>query len=443
MMITGKRLLSRRTVLRGVGTTLALPLFECMAPSVSAWENAPAGRPKRLAIVYVPNGMVMENWTPPSDGSGFTLTPILQPLSQFRDRLVVVTGLNNSDSANRHETGSTKFLTCRSPKPTQGGDLLAGVSADQVAAQAFRSETQLGSLEVALDVGEFGGTCGGGYSCAYTNTISWRTPSTPLPMETNPRAVFERLLGDGGSTDPAARLVRIRNDRSVLDAVLDKVFRLRHQLGADDRAKLEEFSEAVRDAERRLRLAEKQRGELPNIPPPAGTPDSFEGQAKLMFDLQVIGFQTDMTRVITFMMGREFSGLTYPELGVSEAHHPLSHHQGDPEKLAKLTKIQAFHASLFAYYLSKLSAVREGDRTLLEQMLVLYGGGLSDSDKHLSDNLPVLVVGGAVGSPGGRHLRYPDATPMADLHLSLLRALDVPVKRFADSTGPLPGLIVG
>ncbi len=442
-MIITRKAISRRTVLRGSGTTLALPLLESMIPAFTALAMTPARPTKRFSVVYVPNGMVMENWTPTAEGAGFDLTPILQPLAAFRDRLVVITGLNNSDSYEGHETGSTKFLTAIPPKSTQGGDLRAGVSIDQIAGNAFRNETQLASLEVALDVGEFGGTCGQGYTCAYTNTISWRTPTTPLPMETNPRVVFEHLLGDGGSTDPAARLARIRKDRSVLDAVTEKLASLRRELGGRDRVKVDDFIESVRDVERRIRHAEKQALELPNIKQPTGIPDSFEEHAKLMFDLQVLAFQSDLTRVITFMMGREFSGRTYQEIGIAEAHHPLSHHQGNREKLARLTKIQTFHASVFSYYLEKLRAVPEGDGTLLDQMMIVYGGGLSDSDKHLSNNLPVLLVGGAAGNlRGGRHLRYSDTTPMANLHVSMLQTLGVPTGQLANSTGSLPGLFV-
>ena len=310
---------------------------------------------------------------------------------------------------------------------------------DQVAARHFGAQTQLSSLELALDAGEFGGTCGAGYSCAYTNTICWRGDSTPLPMETNPRSVFERLLGDGGSTDPSARMARMRKDRSILDSIGDKLSRLNGDLGARDKAKLSEYLEAVRDIERRIERAEAQGvTELPQVAQPAGIPASFEDHAKLMFDLQVLAYQTDLTRVITFMVGREFSGRTYPEIGISEAHHPLSHHQYDPEKLAKLTKLQTYQASMFAYYVEKLNSVADGDGTLLDHTFLMYGGGLSDSNAHLATNLPVVLVGGGAGAmKGGRHVKYADETPMANLHVTMLQKLGVEVEHLGDSTGAL------
>lgn len=437
-MIITKKAISRRAVLRGLGTTLALPLLDGMVPALTAWSRTPANPTKRFGIVYVANGMVMENWTPKAVGAGFEITPILQPLAPYRERLLVVSGLNNNEDDKSHETGSTKFLTGMPPKSTQGADLQAGVSVDQVAARAYGQHTQLASLELALDAGEFGGTCGAGYSCAYTNTICWRGPSTPLPMETNPRVVFERLLGDGGSTDPAARMARMRKDRSILDSVTDKLSRLNRDLGARDQSKLSEYLEAVRDVERRIEKAEAQGGqELPDVSQPAGIPASFEEHAKLMFDLQVLAYQTDLTRVITFMVGREFSGRTYPEIGISEAHHPLSHHQYDPEKLAKLTKLQTYQASIFAYYLDKLNSVKDGDGTLLDTTMILYGGGLSDSNAHLATNLPVVLVGGTGSIQGGRHLKFGDETPMANLHVTMLHKLGVEVESLGDSTGEL------
>ena len=441
MMIT-KKAIPRRTVLRGLGATLALPMLDGMVPALTAQSKTAAHPTNRLGVIYVPNGIVMEQWTPAMDGAGFELTPILRPLERFRDRLNVVSGLSNKGPDNIHETGATSFLTGVPPKRTQGSQLQAGISMDQQVAKTFGQHTQLASLELALESGDDVGTCGMGYTCAYTNTICWRGSTTPLPMETNPRVVFERLLGDIGGTDPAARLARIEQNRSLLDAVTHKVAQLRRDLGARDRSKLSEYLEAVRDIERRIQKAEAQVDQpLPEIAPPQGIPAVFDEHAKLMFDLQVLAYQADLTRVITFMVSREYSGRTYPEIGVSEAHHPISHHQNDPDKLAKLTKINTYHTTLLAYYLDKLQATPDGDGSLLDHMTMLYGGGLSDSNRHSSENLPILVVGGGAGQlTGGRHLRCSDPTPMSNLHVTLMDKLGVPVERFGTSTGELDTL---
>ncbi len=381
----------------------------------------------------------MEQWTPAVGGARFELTPILSPLERFRDRLIVVTGLSNKGPDYAHETGATGFLTGVPPKRTQGAELLAGISMDQQMARVFGQHTQLGSLELALESGDDVGTCGAGYTCAYTNTICWRSATTPLPMETNPRVVFERLLGDVGSTDPAARLARIEQNRSLLDAVTHKIARLRRDLGPRDRSKLSEYLEAVRDIERRIQRAEGQVDQpLPEMAPPLGIPATFDEHAKLMFDLQVLAYQTDLTRVISFMVSREFSSRTYPEIGVPEAHHPTSHHQNDPDRLAKLVKINTYHTTLLAYYLDKLQATPDGDGSLLDQITMLYGGGLSDGHRHSSENLPILVVGGGGGRlKGGRHVRCPNPTPMSNLHLTLMDTLGLAVERFGTSTGAL------
>ena len=438
-MIITKRVLPRRTVLRGLGAALALPVLDGMVPALSALGRSAARPVTRLGVVYVPNGIVMDQWTPATEGAGFDLPPILRPLARFRDHLTVVSGLSNKGPDDIHETGATSFLTGVPPKRTQGARLGAGVSMDQVAAQETGRHTQLASLELALESGDDVGTCGGGYTCAYTNTICWRSATTPLPMETNPRAVFERLLGDAGGTDPAARLARIEQNRSLLDAVSGKLARLRHDLGHGDRRRLGEYLDAVRDIERRIQKAEAQVDEpLPDIAPPAGVPASFEEHAKLMFDLQVLAYQTDLTRVVSFMVSREYSGRTYPEIGVPEAHHPTSHHQNDPDKLAKLTRVNTYHTTLLAYYLDRLQATPDGDGTLLDHLALVYGGGLSDGNRHSSENLPILVMGGGAGRlRGGRHVRCPDPTPMSNLHVTLLDKLGMPVERFGTSTGDL------
>ena len=438
-MIISKRVLPRRTVLRGLGAAVALPMLDGMVPALTALGRTAARPVSRLGVVYVPNGIVMDRWTPATEGAGFDLPPILRPLERFRDRVTVVSGLSNKGPDDIHETGATSFLTGVPPKRTQGARLGAGVSMDQVAARETGRHTQLASLELALESGDDVGTCGGGYTCAYTNTICWRSDTTPLPMETNPRAVFERLLGDAAGTDPAARLARIEQNRSLLDAVTDKVARLRRDLGPSDRRRLGQYLEAVRDIERRIEKAEAQVDEpLPEIAPPPGVPAAFEDHAKLMFDLQVLAYQTDLTRVISFMVSREYSGRTYPEIGVPEAHHPTSHHQNDPDKLEKLTRINTYHATLLAYYLGRLQATPDGDGSLLDHVSVVYGGGLSDGNRHSSENLPILVLGGGAGRlRSGRHVRCPDPTPMSNLHVSLLDKLGVPVERFGTSSGPL------
>jgi hypothetical protein len=443
-MIVTKKALDRRTVLRGIGATLALPLLDGMVPSFTAAAQTAAKPINRLGVVYVPNGIRMEHWTPIGRDADFEFTQILEPLSGFRDDLLVITGLTSAlgpQSSGVHARASTKFLTNMPPKLTQGADLSAGISMDQLAARELGRETQLSSLELALESPE-AGTCDVGFSCAYTNTISWRAETTPLPMEHNPRAVFERLFGDSGSTDPAARLARIRSNRSVLDSVTEKVMRLQRSLGAGDNVQLREYLDSIRDVERRIQLAEQQSThELPSMDQPVGVPATFEEHARLMFDLQVLAYQTDLTRIITFMVGREFSGRSYPEIGAPDSHHPTSHHQNDPEKLDKLTKINTFHVRQFAYYLDRLRSTPDGDGSLLDHMTIVYGAGMSDGNAHAPANLPILIAGGGAGHlKGGRHLKYPSDTPLANLHVTLLDKLGIAVERLADSTGELQEL---
>jgi hypothetical protein len=439
-MIVTKRAIPRRTVLRGVGAALALPLLDGMVPALAAVQKTAAKPTNRLGVVYVPNGVSTNSWRPTVEGAGFELTPTLTPLEPFRDRLLVLSGLDSKvwpgERSSAHTKASTKFLTNMPAKPTTGSDLHAGTSMDQVVAKEFGSQTQLASLELSLESTESAGACDVGFSCAYTSTIAWRSPTTPLPMENNPRTVFERLFGDGGS-DPAARRARMQQQRSILDSVLQSVDRFQRGLGKADRAKIGEYLEAVRDVERRIENAEAQSGqELPFLEHPAGIPATFEEHSKLMYDLQVLAYQTDLTRVITFMIGREFSGRQYPEIGVSDAHHPISHHAGDPVKIAGLAKINAYHMRLFAYYLEKLRATPDGDGSLLDHMTIIYGAGISDGNAHDTINLPVLLLGGGAGYfKGGRHLRYPNATPLANLNLTVMESLGVHLESFGDSTG--------
>ena len=452
-MIISNKAIPRRTILRGIGASLALPFLDSMVPAFGAAASAAARPVRRFGVVYVPNGMVMKNWTPEAEGAAFELTPILKPLEPFRDDLLVLTGLSSNPpvgglggaAAGVHARASTRFLTDVPPRRGQGLEIEAGVSVDQLAAKELGQYTQLASLELALEGRDLTGSCDVGYSCAYTNTIAWRSATTPLPMENDPRAVFERLFGDSGSTDPSARLARIQTDRSILDAVTERVARLQKRIGSRDRAKLGEYLEAVRDVERRIRKAEEQSSqELPLVEQPAGVPATFEQHATLMFDLQVLAYQSDLTRVITIMIGRELSSRTYPQLGVSEAHHPISHHLNDPGKLTSLAKINTHHVNQLAYYLEKLRSTPDGDGSLLDHTIIMYGAGMADSNLHAPNGLPLLLVGGGSGTlKGGRHLKYPLDTPLANLHLTLLDKLGVStVERIGDSTGKVEHLSV-
>jgi hypothetical protein len=444
-MIVTRKAIPRRTVLRGLGATVALPLLDGMVPAFAAIRGSAAEAVPRLSVIYVGNGAVMKGWTPTAEGTGYELTPILEPLAPFRDRMLVLSGLDNKpgvalpgEPAGGHGRIGGSFLTGVHVKPTEGADFEAGVSIDQLAARQLGQHTQLASLELGLESTEFAGACDAGFSCAYTTTISWRGPTTPLPMENNPRAVFERLFGDQDSTDPAARLARIETDRSLLDSVVEKASRLRRRLGSRDAAKLSEYLDAIRDVERRIQKAEEQSTrELPLVEQPAGAPDKFEDFAKLMFDLQVLAYQSDLTRVITFMIAPELSARTYPEAGVADPHHAISHHQGNPDNLAKLTKIGAYHTKLVAYYLDRLQATPDGEGSLLDHMDVLYGRGMSDSNAHDARNLPLVLLGR--GLKGGRHIRY-DGTPLTNLYMTMLARLGVPAERIGDSMGTLSDL---
>ena len=443
-MIITQKAMSRRAVLRGLGASVALPLLDGMVPAYAALR-ATATPAQRLGIVYVPMGAVMENWTPATEGDGFELSPILQPLAPVRDQLLVLTGLDNQpavalpgEPAGGHGRIGAAFLTGVHAKPTEGVDFRAGVSIDQIAGAELGRETQLASLEVGLESTDLAGACDVGYSCAYVNTLCWRSPTTPLPMENNPRAVFERLFGDSDSTDSTARATRLRRNRSLLDSVQGAVSDRRRELGTGDQVRLTEYLDAIRDVERRIQLAEAQSDrELPLFERPAGSiPESFEEYARIMIDLQILAFESDMTRVITFMIGKELSSRTFPELGVPDQHHPLSHHQNKPESLEKLTRVQVFQAGLLAYYLERLRSTPDGDGSLLDHMTLIYGSGMSNSNLHVPLGLPILVAGGGAGTlRGGRHIRYPEGTPLSNLYQTVLSKLGVPVERIGDSTG--------
>ena len=437
--------LPRRTVLRGLGATVALPLLDSMVPALTAQSRTAAAPIKRFGVFYVPNGMSMPYWYPRHEpGKLESLPPTLRSLEPFRDRVVICGGLDD-ESANLvkgggdHARSAGTFLTCVPYKMTNGADVNNAVSVDQIAARELQSETQLASLELGIESNAMVGNCDGGASCAYTNTIAWRTPTTPLPIENDPRAVFERLFGTSGSTDPAVRLARMRRDRSILDLVNDELRGLGQVVGPGDRAKLDEYGEAVRDIERRIAMAEEQNTrELPVVDQPVGVPSDYAEHAKLMMDLLALAYQTDLTRISTFMLAREVSGHAYPEIGVSDSHHPLSHHQDEPAKLRRLHLINEYHFQQFAYLVAKLDAIPEGDGSMLDSTLFLYGTGISDSNTHFHDDLPIALVGGKnAGINGGRYIRYPQDTPLANLHVTILEKLGTPVEAFGDSTGRL------
>jgi hypothetical protein len=445
-MMIFKKAIPRRMFLRGMGATLALPLLDGMVPAFAQSSDPAVKAPVRLGIVYVPNGMwPMDKWTPKTEGAAFELTPTLEQLAPFRDRLLVLSGLDLKIAEPLgHNTAS--FLTGVHPKETGGKDVRAGISMDQIAAEEAGKHTQLGSLEVSLCSTDVVGACDGSLSCVYVNTISWRTPTTPLAMENNPRAVFERLFGDTDSTDRAERLARIRERRSILDGVTERAARVLKEIGPSDHAKVTQYLEAIRDTERRIQISEEQANrEVPTFDKPLGAPASFEEYAKLMIDLQVIAYQTDLTRVITFMMAREGpkGSRAYPEIGISDLHHTLSHHQNNADTIEKLFKLNVYHMKMFAYFLEKLRSTPDGDGSLLDHTILLYGSGLSNGNIHNHDNLPLLLVGGGGGQiKGGRHIRYPEGTPMTNLYLTVLDKLGLPVEKFGDSTGKLDLLSV-
>lgn len=446
MSFITKKHLARRTFLRGLGVSVALPLLDGMVPAFAALRTTAAASARRFGAVYVPNGVEMRMWTPKGEGAGFEFSPILEPLAAFRDQTFVLSGLADKvavpapgEGIGDHARASSTWLTGVRVKKTEGPDIRAGISLDQLAAQHLGKETQLASLELALDSVEVLGACDAGYSCAYANTISWRTPTTPLPMENNPRAVFERMFGASDSTDPAMRQARLQQDRSILDFVTSEVKALNRALGAGDQGKLSEYLEAVRDVERRIQTAERQsERELPVVEQPMGIPDTFDAHARLMYDLLALAYQCDLTRVGTFMIGKEVSGRSYPEIGVPDGHHACSHHQNDPAKLEKLAKINRYHIEHFAYFLNKLKNTPDGDGSLLDHSIFVYGSGISDGNIHFHLDLPMLVVGGGAGTlKGGKHTRYKNDTPIANLYVSVLDKLGLPMNQFGDSTGKL------
>jgi hypothetical protein len=440
-MIITKQSLPRRAFLRGMGVTLALPLLDAMTPALAASPKPVV----RLGFVYVPNGIIMNKWTPKTEGADFEFMPTMKPLEAFRDRLLVFSGLAQvqgralGDGAGDHARAGATWLTGAHPKKSEI-ILRAGISADQVAAQALRQHTQFGSLEFGIESNQLAGNCDSGYSCAYTNTIAWRGDTTPLPVENNPRAIFERMFGEGDSTDPAARLALIESQRSILDYVNSGLKRLNGRLGANDRAKLGEYADAVRDVERRIQKAEQQNAamKLPVMERPSAVPDEFEDHVRLVMDLQALAWQSDLTRVITLMMAREGSNRPYRNIGISDGHHNITHHQNDADKIAKITKINEVHVKLFAYLLDKLKTTPDGGSNLLENSLLLYGSSISDGNLHTHHDLPIVLAGGGAGQvKGNRHIVYPKDTPLNNLLLSMLEKAGVQADKLGDSTGRL------
>ena len=449
MFITKKHL-SRRTMLRGMGAALSLPLLDSMVPALAATRDTVANAPTRLGFIYVPHGAVLDKWIPKDEGRDYTMSPTLKTLERHRDNFTVITNLDNSPAAPRageplggHANISGAWLSGVHAKPTEGADIQAGVTIDQIAARRFEKETQLASLELAIEPTDLTGACDVGFSCAYVNTVSWKTPNTPLPTENNPRALFERLFGDNDTTDAKVRMEQISLDRSILDAVSEEVSGLQRKLGKSDQAKLDQYLSSVRDIERRIERAEEQGlRDLPEMDRPTGAiPESYKDHVHLMYDLQVMAYQTDMTRVITFMQSREVSQRTYPEIGVPEPHHPLSHHQNKPGNLVKLAKVNCYFLEHLGYYLDKLAATPDGDGTLLDHMMLMYGSGMGDSNLHAPRDLPILLCGGGNGTlRPGNHLRVAEETPLSNLYVSMLHKLGLPGESIGNSSGGLEGL---
>ena len=437
-MTVRKIYLPRRTFLRGLGVTLSLPLLDAMVPALTALRKTAASPVRRLGFVYIPMGSNIRMWTPEAEGKIDKLSPTLGSLTPFLDSVTVISNLELSPaySSANHATANCTFLSAVRAKATEGPDYELGITVDQIAANEIGRDTQLPSLELATDFNFVVGNCDNGYSCVYMNTLSWSTPTTPLPTEANPRVVFERMFGDGGTV--AERKSELHKSGSILDWVLEDMADLRRELGPADRVRVDGYVDSVREVERRIQRAERQGAAmLPDVlERPIGPPPQWEEHVKLMFDLQALALQADITRVITFQMAREASTRSYPQIGVAEAHHPVSHHQNNPEKLAKLAKINAYHVSLFAYFLDKLKSTADGDGSLLDHSMYLLGSGLGNPHQHDHSKLPVLVAGGGGGIlKGGRHLNYPEPTPMANLLLTMLDKAGVHLERFGDSTG--------
>jgi hypothetical protein len=447
MIITGKAL-PRRTFVRGLGVALGLPMLDAMVPPMSALAQTPAIGTRRLGFIYMPNGVAknssIDYWTPANEGKGFQMSQILAPLEPFRDRMLVISGLDQNKAetgddgaSGDHTRGTSSWLTGVYPKRTEGADVKNGISADQIAASVLGKDTALPSLELTIDLNFLAGQCENSYSCAYLNTLAWTSPTTPLPTENNPRVVFERLFGDAGT--PERRAQDERRKRSLLDSVLEDLNRLQRRLGPSDRVVVTDYVNAVREVERRIAKAEVQSDSDPRLDRPKGIPERFDEHVKLMYELQWLAFRADLTRVVTFMLGRELNFRTYPEIGVTEGHHGLSHHQDRPDQIAKYAKVGVYQAELFSGFLQKLQSTPDGDGTLLDHSLLLYGAGLSNPNTHAHTDLPLLVVGGRDSRiVGNRHIAFRGQVPMTNLLLTLLDKVGVHADTLGDSNGRVP-----
>ena len=448
-MIITKKSLPRRTFLHGMGASLALPLLDSMVPALVAAGKSPAKPVVRLGFVYHATGMIMDRWTPAVEGKGFEFPVTMKALEPFRDRLIVMSGLSQvnaralGDGPGDHARGGAVFLTGVHPNKTEGVGIRCGISADQVAAKDLGKHTQLASLELGTESPSLAGGCDSGYSCAYTNTVSWRDETTPLPLEIHPRRLFERLFGEGDSNDPAVRRADLAEQRSILDYVAGSIDRLETRLGSTDRNKLSQYLEAIRDIERRIQMAEQRSAtfEVPVMERPSSIPETFEEHAKLMVDLQILALQTDMTRVLTWVPAREGSNRPYPALGISDGHHSITHHKNEPELVNNVARIDAHLVEHFAYMLDKLSSTPDGDGSLLDHMMIVYGSGTADGNRHTHHDLPVVVAGSGAGHLkhlAGHHIRFPEETPLNNLFLNLMEKAGVHAEKFGDATGYLP-----
>ncbi|MEO8259412.1 MAG: DUF1552 domain-containing protein [Acidobacteriota bacterium] len=436
-MVIKKIALPRRTFIRGVGAALALPLLDAMVPAFTPIVRTAANPPPRFGAVFVPNGAIVDQWIPAAPGTGFELTPILKPLERFQSSLVVVSNLTRANPGvveGDHAISASGWLTGVYPKRTEAEDIRAGITIDQIIAKQIGQETPFPSLELATtDYTGYIGACTSGFSCAYTNTISWSSPTTPLPMEINPRVLFERMFGRPGT--PAERRARAERKISILDLIAKETGQLQRGLGARDRARLGEYLDNIREIERRIERTEAHNStEVTSVALPVGIPEAFEDHLALMYDLMTIAYQTDLTRVVTFMTDRELSQRTYPQIGVTEQHHTVSHHGNDPENIAKVARINTYHVELFAKFLDRMRATPDGDGSLLDHSLIFYGGGMGNPNQHASDPLPLIAVGGGVGT-GHRHLALPTRTPIGNLWMAVAQHYGSPIDHVGDSNG--------
>ena len=441
-MFLTKKAIPRRTLLKSAQGVLALPLLDAMIPAATGWAATPAKPTPRLGFVYVPMGCDQTRWAPASEKTLDELSPILNPLQAVKDQVSVITNLRlQAAYPGTHDTSNSAFLSAAPAKHTEGSDYYLGTTVDQIAAKKIGSETQLASLELAMDLNPLAGACNNGYACVYQNCLSWSSPTTPLPAEAHPRVVFERMFGEGG--DAATRRLALSRRESLLDSFTGSIAKIKGRVGAADRSRLDQYVESVRQVEREIERAEQAVAEnrTPDLDRPVGVPADFADHAKLMFDLQILAFQADITRVITFQLTREQSNRTYPEIGVADPHHPVSHHGNEPVKVLKLSKINQFHVSLFSDFLQRMRDTPDGDGSLLDHSVLLYGSGMGNSSLHDHENLPIVVAGGAAtGLKGNRHIRYEQGTNLANLHLTLLDRVGVHMDSFMDSTGKVDGL---